>query len=312
MEEKKKTLTKVQSGEKVKKVVKETAEEAKPTAKKVVKETAEKAQPAGKKVEGLTAAAEKSKATTLRIVSAILWVLAIACEFLAILVVFRALRLPGLEKARLWWILGFIVVDFICCVIAGLLWKKASHLDPFSGKNKFLFFILSQLGLIMAAVCLLPLIIIVLISKEDKLDKKSKTIVTVVACILLAIACLLGVDFHPLTAEQKAEAAQQLGDFERVYWTRYGHKYHLYEDCQAIRNSTDKSYSEGEEIDGEYVPAVKVAMDNGCTGLCAFCAKHAEEEGVNLNGIVLEDGTKIKSEVTEPVEDPDLQLAPEE
>ena len=104
----------------------------------------------------------------------------------------------------------------------------------------------------MAAVCLLPLIIIVLTSKEDKLDKKTKTIVTVVACILLAIACLLGIDFHPLTAEQKAEAAQQLSSFEKVYWTRYGHKYHLYENCQAIRNSTDISYSEGEEIDGEY------------------------------------------------------------
>ncbi|MBQ1820228.1 MAG: hypothetical protein II117_01360 [Clostridia bacterium] len=290
MEEKKRTVTKVQSS---RKAASEAAEEVKAT---------------GKKVEGMTKAEEKSKATTLRIVSAILWLVAIACEVLAILVVFRALRLPGLEKARIWWILGFIVVDFICCVIAGLLWKKASHLDPFSGKNKFLFFILSQLGAIMAAVCLLPLIIIVLTRKEDKLDKKTKTIVTVVACILLAIACLLGIDFHPLTAEQKADAAQQLSSFEKVYWTRYGHKYHLYEKCQAIRNSTDISYSEGEEIDGEYVPAVRVAMDNGCTGLCAFCARDAEKEGKDLKGIVLEDGTIAGADETAN----DLTVAPEE
>ena len=293
MEEKKRTVTKVSSGEKAKKSA-APAEEVKAT---------------GKKVAGLTKAEEKSKAITLRIVSAILWLLAIACEVLAILVVFRALRLPGLEKARLWWIIGFIAVDFICCVIAGLLWKKASHLDPFSGKNKFLFFILSQLGVIMAAVCFLPLIVIVLASKEDKLDKKSKTIVTIVACVLLAIACLLGIDFHPLTAEQKAEAAQQLGDYEKVYWTRYGHKYHLYENCQAIKNSTDVNYSEGEEIDGEFVPAVTVAMDNGCTGLCAFCARDAEKEGKNLDGIVLDDGTRI-GEGEAPAQD--LTVAPEE
>ena len=98
MEEKKKTVTKVAEGEKVKKTVKKVAEAAEPVEEKNVK-----------KVETLSKAEEKSKATTLRIVSAILWVLAIGCEVLAILCLFKALRLPGLSQ--MWWMIIFIVLD---------------------------------------------------------------------------------------------------------------------------------------------------------------------------------------------------------
>ena len=75
MEEKKRTITKVEDGEKVTKTAKKVVEVGEDAAaeKKV------------KKVETLTKAEEKSKATTLRIVSAILWVLAIGFEVLAIL-----------------------------------------------------------------------------------------------------------------------------------------------------------------------------------------------------------------------------------
>ena len=276
MEEKKKTLTKV--SKKVEKKVSDDAAEVKA---------------AGKKVESLTKAEEKSKATTLRIVAAILWVLAIGCELLAILCLLKALRLPGLSQ--MWWMIIFIVIDLILCVIAGFLWKKAAHLAPFKkNNNKVLFYLLSQFAVIMAAVCFLPLIILVLTSKEDKLDKKSKTVVTIVAIVALLIAGLLGWDFHPISAEEKAAAEQQLADYERVYWTRYGHKYHLFEDCQAIVNSTDKSYSEGEMIDGEYVPAVSAAIDAGCSELCAFCARRAatEDENIKLDTLNVEEGVE--------------------
>ena len=289
MEEKKRTITKVQSGEKAKKTA-AVAEEVKATEKKV---------------DGLTKREEKSKATTLRIVSAILWVLAIGCEVLAILCLFKALRLPGLSQ--MWWMIIFIVADLALCLAAGFLWKKAAHLDPFKKtNNKVGFVILTQLGVIMAAICFLPLIILVLTSK-DKLDKKSKIVVTIVAIIALLVAGLLGADFHPISAEEKAAAENQLGDFEKVYWTRYGHKYHLYEDCQAIKNSLDISYSEGEELEsGEFIPAVRVAMDNGCTGLCSFCANHAEKDGIDLSGIILEDGSVQKTVASTQ----DLTLAP--
>ena len=100
MEEKKRTVTKVTSG---KKPATETAEEVKAT---------------GKKVEGMTKAEEKSKAITLRIVSAILWVLAIGCEVLAMLVILRAFRMPGAEKMRIWWIIIFLVADAILHLLA--------------------------------------------------------------------------------------------------------------------------------------------------------------------------------------------------
>ena len=203
----------------------------------------------------------------------------------------------------------FIVADLGFCLAAGFLWKKASHLDPFSEKNKFLYFILTQLGLIMAAVCFIPLIILVLASK-DKLDKKSKIIVAIVAIVALLVAGLLGADFNPISKEEKAAAEQQLASFDKVFWTRYGHKYHLYEDCQAIRNSTDVSYSETE---GD-VLAVTAAIDAGCSELCAFCARRAAtDDNINLSGMNLEEGAAdlAKGTAAEPVENQDLPVVGE-
>ena len=306
MEEKKKTVTKVAEGEKVKKTVKQAAEAAEPVEEKKVK-----------KVEALSKAEEKSKATTLRIVSAILWVLAIGCEVLAILCLFKALRLPG--PSQMWWMIIFIVADLGFCLAAGFLWKKASHLDPFKKtNNKVGFFILTQLGVIMAAICFIPLIILVLASK-DKLDKKSKIVVTIVAIVALLVAGLLGADFNPISKEEKDAAEKAFTD--EVCWTTYGHKYHLMfkavnEDgtpiidettgeqkidyCSALANST-----------GIYTGKVSAAIDNGCSELCKFCARKAAEQGIDLTEINIEGDTPVRELVENaPVDTGDLQLAP--
>ncbi len=269
MEEKKRTVTRVEDGEKVKKTVKK-AEEVAETAEAEVKNV--------KKVETLSKAEEKSKAITLRIISAILWVFAIGFEVLAILCLFKALRLPGLSQ--MWWMIIFIVLDLACCIVAALLWKKASHLDPFKKtNNKVGFFILTQLGVIMAAICFIPLIILVLTSK-DKLDKKSKIIVTIVAIVALLIAGLIGADFNPISAEEKAQAEESIT--QDVFWTAFGHKYHTYEDCHTIANSTSV-----------YNGSVTAAIDNGCSELCYYCAKRAEkEENLKLEGLNIEEGAE--------------------
>ncbi len=269
MEKKERTITRVEDGEKaVKKTVKKVEEAARETVEEV-EETVKKTKP----VATLSKAEEKSKATTLRIISAILWVFALAFEVLAILFLFKKLYISWLPQ--MWAMIICIVLDLICCVIAALLWKKASHLDPFKKtNNKVGFFILTQLGLIMAAICFIPLIILVLTSK-DKLDKKSKIIVTVVAIVALLIAGLLGADFNPISAEEKAQAEETLtGD---VYWTAFGHKYHLDEDCQTIRNSN------------LYSGSVTAAIDNGRSELCYFCARNAEKAGTDLSGINMEE-----------------------
>ena len=246
MEEKKRTITKVE-----KKV------EAEATEKKV------------KKVDSLTASEEKSKATTNRIVAFILWAVALACEIIAILLINEKIKLPFFSthddvRVALWIpLVIFIVIDLVCCIIASNLWKKASRLDPFKKtNNKVGFFILTQLGAIMAIICLVPLIIFVLANK--KLDKKTKTFVTIVAAVALLIAVLLGIDWNPISAEEKAAAEQEITG--TVYWTTYGRKYHLDEDCQTIKNS--------EKTPGSVTDAINAGRED----LCAFCAKRHDIE----------------------------------
>ncbi len=255
--------------------------------KAAVKATAEETKSAPK----LTKAEEKSKATTLRIISIILWVLAIGFEVLAILTLLKALYIPGLSQ--MWWMIIFIVLDLVCCIVASQLWKKASFLDPFKKTgNKVGFVILNQLGVIMAVVCFLPLIIL-LFTNKDKMDKKSRIIVTIVAIVALLVAGLLGWNFNPISAEEKAAAEEALT--EDVVWTAYGHKYHLGEahvdpvtgektytsECHTIANST------------LFGGSVTDAIDAGRSELCYYCAKRAEkEQGLELDGLNIEEGVE--------------------
>lgn len=226
-----------------------------------------------KQAQSLTAAEEKSKATTNRIVAFILWAVALTCEIIAILLINEKIKLPFFSthddiRIALWIpLVIFILIDLVCCIIAALLWKKASRLDPFKKtNNKVGFFILTQLGAIMAIVCLMPLIIFVLCNK--KLDKKTKTFVTIVAAVALVIALLLGIDFHPISAEEKKAATDTITD--SVYWSTYGRKYHLDPDCSTIKNS---DLTEG---------SVSDAIDAGRESLCAFCAKKAGIENEEM------------------------------
>ena len=246
--------------------------EEKKTKKPAAKAVEEK--PAAKVEPKLTKAEEKSKATTLRIVAVILWVLAIGFEVVAILSLFKALYFKWLPQ--MWCMIIAIVLDLACCIAGSLLWKKASFLDPFKKtNNKVGFVILNQLGVIMAVVCFLPLIIL-LFTNKDKMDKKSRIIVIVVAIVALLIAGLFGANFNPISAEEKAAAENQLTG--TVYWTTYGHKYHLYSDCHTIVNSTKNDGS------------VTDAIDAGRTEVCYYCANKAEKAGVNMNGINVEEG----------------------
>ena len=101
-----------------------------------------------KQAQSLTAAEEKSKATTNRIVAFILWAVALTCEIIAILLINEKIKLPFFSthddvRIALWIpLVIFILIDLVCCIIAALLWKKASRLDPFKKtNNKVGFFI---------------------------------------------------------------------------------------------------------------------------------------------------------------------------
>ena len=230
-----------------------------------VEEAVEK--PAKKKEQTVVQAEPvKGSAAGYRAGAIVLWILAIACEILAILALTKNFTIRFTQNGNtnmLILLIGLIVLDFIFAVVAAQLWKKANRIKPMSEKNKFLFYLWSEMGVIMACICFIPLIILLL--KSNKLDKKTKTIVTTIAAAALLIAGVASADFHPVSAEQKAEAESTITD--DVYWTTFGHKYHLDLDCQAIVNSNTV-----------YQGTVTEAIESGRTAICSFCAKrHADE-----------------------------------
>ncbi|MBQ7063490.1 MAG: hypothetical protein IJM90_01175 [Firmicutes bacterium] len=230
---------------------KKAAEEAKKEVEEVAETEAKKPQIKDAKPTG-------GSSIGYRIGAVVLWILAIACEVLAIMVLLNAMYVGN--KAL--WLIIFIVADLVFAIIAAQLWKKANRIKPMSKKNKFLFYLWSELGVIMAAICFIPLIILLL--KDKDLDKKTKTLVTIVACAALLITGAASADYDPISAEEKAAAEQEITS--DVYWTTFGRKYHIDQDCQAITNSSTL-----------YQGTVTEAIENGRASLCAFCAaKHPE------------------------------------
>ena len=255
------------------------ASEEKKARKKVeaVEEAAE--QPRKKEQKVVQAEPVKGSAAGYRIGAIVLWLLAIACEILAILALTKNFTIRFTQNGNtnmLILLIGLIVLDFIFAVVAAQLWKKANRIKPMSEKNKFLFYLWNELGVIMACICFIPLIILLL--KNNKLDKKTKTLVTIIAAVALLIAGVASADFNPVSAEQKAEAESTITD--DVYWTTFGHKYHMDLDCQAIVNSSTV-----------YQGTVTEAIESGRSTLCSFCAKrHADE--LDLDALNVEKGVE--------------------
>jgi hypothetical protein len=268
------------------------------TAKKVT-DTAKQAENAPKKVSQTAKRPQQTIAVTtptggsttgLRIGAVVLWLLAIVCEVFAIMALLQYF-IPPFGMSMLVFLIIMIVLDLAFAILGAQLWKKANHIKPMSEKRgKFLFYVWNELGVIMACICFIPLIILLL--KNDKLDKKTKTIAAIVAAVALLITGVASADFHPITAEQKEEAEAQITT--NVYWTEFGHKYHL-------KWSPDDSgepccpYISGKE---PYEGTVTQAIELGRTAICSYCATHfAEEMGLELTELNVEDGAELKDAV---------------
>ena len=204
----------------------------------------------------ITAAKPVGNSKALRIGAIALWVLGLVFEILAILVVVGKLSLKFMPTV--WQLILFLVLDLVCVIIASQMWKKANHISPMSEKNKFLFWLWNNMGLIASIVCFAPIIIILLTNKD--LDKKTKTIATVVAIIALLIAGVASYDFNPVSKEQQEAAMNELGD-QTVYWAPFGKVYHTHSDCGSL-NQTDTLTS----------GTVEQAIAEGRTRICHFCA----------------------------------------
>ena len=189
-----------------------------------------------KRTTAVVSAANKSSATTKRIFSIILWVVALLAEVGAILMLNGIWYVPA--DKQMMFLIGLVVIDLILVVIGALLWKSANRLDPPSKKKKLSFFLLSQMGLIAAIICFLPLIILLLKNKD--MDAKTKKLVSIVAAVALVIAALLSIDFSPTSSEDLAaaqELAMEVGD-GTAYWTQFGKSYHLDPNCHTLLNSS--------------------------------------------------------------------------
>lgn len=224
-------------------------------------------------------ATPKEGAKTKRIIAVLLWLVGICFEVIGILRLKGTIDwLPSVSEMA--FLIGCLVLDGIAVIIGSQLWKKANHIDPASEKNPTKFWIQNNLGSIISVIAFLPIIIFVLTDKE--MDKKNKTIVTVIAVILLLVTGLTSYDWNPVSQEQLSRAEQEVllsGNYDTnedgepiVYWAEHSKKYHVDKDCPALQNS-----------ENVYFGTVRAAYEKGLTDPCRRCIHEIEEESESEN-----------------------------
>ena len=222
------------------------------------------------RVEVKNVAASGEEVGSKRTVAIVLWVVAILFEVLAIMSLMQSSPLYGkLPGNPIIWMVAFLVLDLICVIIAGQLWKKGNHIDPPSEKNAVEFFVKSQLGAILSIVAFLPFVILALLDKDA--DKRTKIIAIAVAVVAMLIGGGTSADFNPVSSED-LQAMQQnaieLGD-GTVYWTEHGTVYHLNPNCHHIINSANI-----------YTGDAAAAYEHGLTRPCKDCARADGDETI--------------------------------
>ena len=208
----------------------------------------------------------KGKAKQLRLFALLAWIVAIAVQIYAI---FKLIR-----NDTLVWLIVAIVVILALAITGSILWKKANRLDPASEKDKVRFFFQNQFGAIMGVLAFLPLVILILMNKN--IDGKTKGIAGSIAVVAMLVAGITGVDFNPASIEkytkeinQQTEELKKINlDNDNVYWTSAGNKYHIYDECQHIKNRAEVSNG-----------TVKESWEKkGISELCKTCQKNAIKE----------------------------------
>ena len=266
------------------------------TTKKVESVKAEAAAPAAKAVPKATQAAapvDKSQAKSKRIVAVILWVLAIACEVLAVMVFVGKVDLGFISQMAQ--LIAFLVIDFALVVAGAQFWKKANHMDPISEAQPVKFWLWNNMGVIVCCFAFIPFLIYVLFINKDA-DPKLKKVASIVAAVALVLGIGLSYDYNPVSEEGLEQAQETLAD-ETVYWTEFGKVYHTDLYCQHL-NRTSEPY-EGD---------VASAIANGKTRLCKTCAKNSGIEIADNGAVIAKDAPAEAADAAEAV----LEEAPAE
>ena len=273
--------------EEEKKVKAAKAEEKKAPAKKAA--PAETKKPSAAALKAALAQMEeqetgKKKNTVLwRVLAFVMWALAIVAMYLPQIgnleLPFGAFRIfvlnyNNLHGTPLLCVIIDAVVAVALCIGAALLWKKANHIHPVKSHNKIVQFIWNQLGLIMAFLIFF-VIGLVLILKNDKLDAKTKKIAIAALAAITLLVGSVSADYHPVTQDEVDKVTQEYNidtqDPDGCYWTTYGRKYHLFDDCQALSNTSAENL---------HHTSLQEAWEANRGELCSFCAKRATDNGV--------------------------------
>jgi hypothetical protein len=176
----------------------------------------------------------KGKATTFRIIAAVLWVLAIGTEAFAI---FWVLKQNPINMVLL---IILLVVIGLLAVGGSLLWKRSNVLDPASKSEPVRFFVQNQLGAIITVVAFLPLIVLIFTNKN--MSGQQKGIAGAIGIVLLLVAGYFGTSINPPSTEQYDQETSVVVGYtgqDLVFWTKEGQVYHLCQDVSDV-NLTSK------------------------------------------------------------------------
>ena len=232
------------------------------TDKKVTRVSGSKSD--GSRPAFVPTAEAKGQAGKFRRNAIILWALAFVMQIIGIWVLCKFAPLTAGQRIG---VIGILVADLAALIFGSSLWKKANRFDPPS-KSSALFGIQSQMGVIMAAVCFLPVIITAFIKKEY--------IVTAIAALFMVGGGVASADFNPASQEEYAEQiteVEALTGKDFVYWTKSGTKFHLYNDCRYINTSKTTEIFEGSVADAR--------KEKNITELCSACkTKVMKEKGI--------------------------------
>jgi hypothetical protein len=146
---------------------------------------------------GSNPSSQTGQPATLRIIAAVLWLLAIACEAFTI---FKVLRQNPVNMTLL---IAAIVVIGVLAIVGDLLWKRANLLDPASTSEPVRFFIQNQLGAIIGMIAFLPMIVMIFLNKN--MNGQQKGIAGGIGIVVLIIASFMGVSINPPSVEQYSQ-----------------------------------------------------------------------------------------------------------
>jgi len=225
----------------------------------------------------------KAQAGKFRMYGILLWVLAIVAEIGAMAILFKKDPEIALSTGARVALIVILLIDLVLLVAGSSFWKKANRFDPASKQNVLGFFFQNQLGVVVAVIAFLPVVILAFIKKEY--------LVGAIAALFMVGGGAASADYNAPSKEQYSQQTSRVEELtggNRVFWTKSGTKYHLYDDCPSINSNRTDEIFEG--------TVAKARELKNITELCKICEKRAEKE----KGIDQSQSTETQPESTAP------------